>query len=224
MSSFGVNIEDVWHQGSLLPPQQLAPKRSKYTVPVEDNNSNSHNMRHNNSGDNHAVDRNGVWSERSNTQKQEHPQYTQKQEHPQYTQDSVAIDLPISIPQQQQQQQIIPQQYLVETMNNNNNNLLTHPVQSVVTSLSQPQESDVAREYIVHYQKEIHYLKTMLQNIKKELHESQERNQHLQKRKKTEWILGFILMVIFLIVVVVLLSQIMMKLNRLIAQPLMFNV
>jgi hypothetical protein len=213
MSNFGVNIEDVWHQGSLLPPQQVAPKRSKYTVPFDDNRRNGSNNSNNsnnrsNSGDNYAVDRNGVWSEKNTTQD--------------HVPVSIAADIPISIPQQPIQS---AQQYLVETMNNQINNT---PVQSSQSSQpsqpSQPQDSDVVKNYMIQYQQEIQYLRSMLQHMKKELHESQERNQHLQKRKKTELIWGFILLVIFLIIVVVLLSQIMMKLNRIIAQPLMFNV
>ena len=75
-------------------------------------------------------------------------------------------------------------------------------------------------------QKEVNYLKALVHTLKSELQESVQRiqyHQKLEKKRKTADLIWMAVVGIFLIIIVILLAQMMQKVNRLLSQPLMFN-
>ena len=179
MANFGVNLEEVWHMNTLLPPTPSTSKRSKYEVEVgKEGNSNTND----------------------NVQ-------------PVYQPSLVIRDNFIPISTQQ-----VPPRKLIETMEVQN----TNSSEPIPSSQSKPQPP--GPDYISEYKKEIHYLKSLVQHLKKELHQKQQTHQSTDKKKSMRNILAFVFIAVFLIIIVIVLLQITQKLNRLLSQPLLFNV
>ena len=184
MANFGVNLEEVWHMSSLLPPQQTTSKHSKYEVDVGRNNSD---------------------------QQQHH----QQQQHS-YQPTAVVRDdfIPISNPQ-------VPPRRLVETMEvpipSGGGNINGNGPQG-------PQGPQPLPDFVIEYQKEIQYLRSLVSALKKELTQKQQKDHAAEKKKQLRDMLIMIGFAILLIIIIVLLSQVIQKMNRIISQPLMFNV
>ena len=200
MANFGVNLEEVWHMSSLLPPQQTTSKHSKYEVDVGsrggDNNNNNNNSR--------SVNRGGEYGSG-------HQQNT-------YQPTAVIPDsfIPISNPQ-------VPPRRLVETMDmpsppGNNNNGQSPP--AAPGQAGPPPLPD----FVIEYQKEIQYLRALATTLKKELSQKQQKDQAADRKKQLKNMFLIIGFAILLIIIIILLSQVIQKMNRLISQPMLFNV
>ena len=75
-------------------------------------------------------------------------------------------------------------------------------------------------------QKEVLYLKTLVQTLKRELVDADQKRQHQQKTEKKQKMINIIWMVctvLFLIIIVVLLVQVTQKVNQLLSQPLLMG-
>jgi hypothetical protein len=178
MANFGVNLEEVWHMNTLLPPTPSTSKRSKYEV---------------------EVGKEGTINTNDNVQ-------------PVYQPSLVLRDNFIPISTQQ-----VPPRKLIETMEVQN----TNNSEPIPSSQSKPQPNI---DFISEYKKEIHYLRSLVQNLKKELHQKQQTHQSTDKKKSMRNVLAFVFIAVFLIIIIIILSQITQKLNRLLSQPLLFNV
>jgi hypothetical protein len=75
-------------------------------------------------------------------------------------------------------------------------------------------------------QKEVVYLKALVQALKRELVDADQKRQHQQKMEKKQKMINIIWMVctvLFLIVIIVLLVQVTQKVNQLLSQPLLMG-
>ena len=195
MANFGVNLEEVWHMSSLLPPQQTTSKHSKYEVDVGSRGG----------GDSRSVGRGGEYGGGNQ------PNTT-------YQPTAVIPDsfIPISNPQAS------PPRRLVETMENQG-----QPGGGGQQQQQQPngnQGPPPLPDFIIEYQKEIQYLRSLATTLKKELTQKQQKDQAAEKKKQLKNMLILIGFAILLIIIIVLLSQVIQKMNRIISQPMLFNV
>lgn len=193
-STLGVDIDSVWQQGSLMAQPPPAPKKSKYDVPILD-----------------ARQRQQMMEQFSNNQV--NPQQYQEQQafqHYQHQQpySSQVASVPISVPEHPQM--MIPAQthapvnlseipYLKEQLSNQSNTV-----------------SDC--------QKDMAYMKAVIQQLKRELYESRYSAKNGNKDEKRRrwgkflWMIGVLIALIGLLIMVV---QIHQKVNRLLSHPLM---
>lgn len=75
-------------------------------------------------------------------------------------------------------------------------------------------------------QKEVLFLKTIIQNLKRELQEASLQRQHqarLEKKKRTAGLVWMIFLVVVLLVIVFLLVRVSQKLNQVLSQPLLLG-
>lgn len=99
--------------------------------------------------------------------------------------------------------------------------------------MNQPSEIPRLKEQLIQQidavtdcQKEVLYLKALVQTLKRELVDADQKRQQQQKMEKKQkminiiWIVGTIL---FLIIIVVLLVQVTQKINQLLSQPLLIG-
>jgi hypothetical protein len=190
MANFGVNLEDVWQQASLVAPPSSSSKKSKYTVPVD------------------GIQREGFANGGAGAQPYASPSH----------QHQPSFDLPISHSPPINSQPVYHPQHAL-------------PVQQQ----QQPQSSEIPKlkeqltqqiDAVTDCQKEMHYMKALIQTLKKELNDANVRNQQQQKidkKKKMANILWMVFIGLFLIIIVVLLVQVLQKLNQLMSQPVLFG-
>jgi hypothetical protein len=202
----GVDIESVWQQGSLITTPSPGPKKSKYTVPVENSQSNSTNA-----------------SYQSRMQQQSHnpsdyyrPDFGPTKEEFSNNNRGNEIDfIPISQPQQPQQPQqppsfISPPQYQVQ-----------NPEIPMLKEALTQQSNTVSD-----CQKELYYLKAIIHQLEKKLYEARNRSMATAANtnsSKQSWngILWMLFIILILIIVLVILAQLSQKVNKLLKQPLM---
>lgn len=173
MANFGVNLEEVWQQASLIQPQAGPTKHSPYTVPVQPR----------------AVVKEGF----GNRPPQQY-------------------DVPISAPDYP---------------------TVTAPPVHYSEEYRPPPPSEIPRlkeqltqqiDAVTDCQKEVLYLKNLVQTLKRELVDADQKWQHHQRAEKKRKMTNMIWMVVtilFLIAIVVLLVQMSQKINALASQPLM---
>jgi hypothetical protein len=233
----GVSIDEVWQQDSLLPHQQdVGPKKSsKYTIPME------------------ASQKQRLMEYFHQEQGQQNPQnyqptqapnssYSSYSSYPQYIGDvpppisgpATAPSFysnPNSNPYGSETQapifygppsipQMIPQQTIP-----------AYASPSPPSSRSSSPALDVFKEKLSQQssnvsdcQREVAYLKTLVQQLKGELQDSKQIINTQNKKEKKQHNLQFILMIsmfVVLIVILVLVIQLSQKLNKLLNQPLM---
>lgn len=183
MANFGVNIDEVWHQASLVQPPSGPSKHSPYTVPVQ-------------------APRNVMRESFENQSGGQRPPQTYS-----------AADIPIS--SQEQMRVTAP----------------PHPSQ--YSPPTPPSEIPRLKEQLTHQidavsdcQKEVFYLKALVQTLKRELQESDQRRQNQQRVDKKQKLASLIWMLfvgLFLIATVVILVQVSQKVNQLLSQPLLMG-
>ena len=203
MANFGVNIDEVWQQASLVQPPSGPAKRSPYTVPV--NSQAQPGTREgfdapqkNSGGDKGGGDR-GDRGDRGGGQDYHRPNYN-------------TMEIPISGPEQTR---------------------VTAPPHP--SSHSSPPPSDIPRlkeqlmqqiDAVTGCQKEVLYLKSLVQTLKRELQEADQKRQHQQRADKKQKLMGLIWMMfvgLFLIAIVVMLVQVSQKMSQLLSQPLLMG-
>lgn len=189
MANFGVNLEDVWQQASLVAPQSSS-KKSKYTVPVD------------------GIQREGFANGGAGAQS-----YV-----PSLHQHQPSFDLPISnSPPPLNSQPVYHPQHALPVQQQ-------HPQSSEIPKLKEQLTQQI--DAVTDCQKEMHYMKALIQTLKKELNDANVRNQQQQKidkKKKMANILWMVFIGLFLIIIVVLLVQVLQKLNQLMSQPVLFG-
>ena len=197
MANFGVNIDEVWQQASLVQPPSGPAKRSPYTVPVnsqaQPSTREGFDAPQKNSGDRGGGDR---------------PPRQQDYYRPDYN----TMEIPISGPEQTR---------------------VTAPPHP--SSHSSPPPSDIPRlkeqlmqqiDAVTGCQKEVLYLKSLVQMLKRELQEADQKRQHQQRADKKQKLMGLIWMMfvgLFLIAIVVMLVQVSQKMSQLLSQPLLMG-
>jgi hypothetical protein len=208
MANFGVNLEEVWHMSSLLPPQQTTSKHSKYEVDVGNRGAPGGGRGGDFAGGPGAPGggRGGDFAGGAGGPGGPGGQQS-------YQPTAVIQDNFIPISNQQ-----VPPRRLVETMDmpsvpSSNNN-----------SDSQSGGPAPLPDFVIDYQKEIQYLRALTTTLKRELTQKQQKEHAAEKKKQRNNIMILIGFAILLIIIIVMLSQVIQKMNRLISQPMLFNV
>lgn len=183
MANFGVNLEEVWQQASLVPSNPAPTKYSPYTVPVQPKREGFGNR-----------------TDPGNARRQER-------------EFMVPQEIPISGPDYP-------------------NVTAPPPIQSQ-PPMNQPSEIPRLKEQLTQQidavtdcQKEVLYLKALVQTLKRELVDADQKRQQQQKidkKRKMINIIWMVCMVLFLIVIVILLVQVTQKVNQLLSQPLLMG-
>ena len=181
MANLGVNLEEVWHQSSLVPAAPATSKRSKYTVPVEPH------------------------------------QLTMREGFANNTEYLAEGGIPISPPPPSPLLQHPPPP-LPPPASSSSGSLPSSEIPRLKEQLTQQIDA------VSDCQKEVFYLKALIQTLKKELHDAELRRQHQMKvdrKKKMANILWMAFVGLFLLTIVVLLVRLMQKMDRLLSQPLL---
>lgn len=187
MANFGVSIDEVWQQSTLV-PAKAPSKKSPYTVPVEPRQRPALNI---------PV----VYEQREGFQAGSRGQ-----------------DDPYSVAPQQQQQPPPPPQPLPTLFTRSP--APEPPAESPNLKEQLNQQIDAFNDC----QKDVHYLKSLVQTLKRELQEHEARRHHylqVEKRNRRWNVIWMVLVIVFFIVVVALLVQMSQRLNHLLTQPLL---
>lgn len=190
MANFGVNIEEVWEQASLVPPPAGPSKRSPYTVRVNPNAPPNTREGFDN-------------PQRGSGEKG--PPSQQDYYRPDYN----TMDIPISVPEQTRITAPPP-----------------HPSSppSEIPRLKEQLTQQI--DAVTGCQKEVLYLKALVQTLKRELQEADQKRQHQQQVDKKQKLVNLIWMLVvglFLIAIVIMLAQVSQKVGQLLSQPILIS-
>jgi len=179
MANFGVNIDEVWQQASLVQPPAGPTKRSPYTVPVQQPPPSQY--------------------------------YQQQQPPPQHLRESFtgnnvppALDIPIS-----------------------DGRVVTQPPTPPLSEIPRLKEQLTQQiDAVTDCQKEVFYLKALVQTLKRELQDADQKRQAQQheerKKRRARW-LWMLFVGVFLVAIVCLLVHLLQKVNQLGTQPLLLG-
>ena len=214
----GVDIESVWQQGSLIAAPSVGPKKSKYTVPIDQNHpSYQQRMQQQslNPADYHRPDfgpSREDYSERlNNTDRAEFNPHNLG-----YPPISAPVQMgygpsgyggqspPISAPAPMYE----PRAVMVPVQN---------PEIPILKEALTQQSNNVSD-----CQKDLYYLKVVIQQLKKELAESKHKS-HDNHQKSWSKVLWMLFIVLILVIVLIILAQVSQKLNKILKQPLVSN-
>lgn len=199
MANLGVSIDEVWQQGSLVSAPPTGPKRSKYTVPIDPTQQHQQQIQEyygNNNG-------------RSSSRPEYDPEYQQK------ARAEYMDSIPISRPPQPASREM---QYVQAPPNI----VSAPPVSSEIPYLKEQltQQSNT----VMDCQKEMYYMKAIINQLKKELNESRMKSVGMSKeerRKQWGYILWMLLITLLLVVVLVILVQLSNQFKKIMNTSLM---
>lgn len=216
MANIGVSIDEVWQQGSLLPQQQAssAPRKSsKYTVPVEEMYVHSQHSQPPNYRQQQQAPQQQQYMQQMGGYEEANPNQIEYFGN-QYLYNN---QVPQQMPPQQQQQMMAPQQQMPPQQQQ----------QKGVAAQGPPQPQDQNAELqemmakqIMNFsncQKDIQYLKTIIQHMKREVTESRQQSES-KEDKRIKWGVVFWLFLLTMLVVIILILVIGMshKVNMLV--------
>jgi hypothetical protein len=226
----GVNLEEAWNQASLIgPPPSINAKSSKYTVPLNQLHGNSISPQFISPAQRSAIHGGGGAGGGGNYHSPHQPpppmlEQFGNSDRPDVSQDynnqqqylkADATDIPISNP-------VYTQQIMQGNANNNPPPPQEVPSPALLEIPRLKEQLTQQSTYMMDCQREVLFMKNLIQQLKKELNDSrqqQERNRRKKKWMKVMWMALLFVMVFVVLVVVV---QVMQKINVLLTQPVMY--
>jgi hypothetical protein len=219
----GVSIEDAWSQPNLLNNQQTAAKVSKYTVPVEPQMIQQQRPQ---------FVQSGMLEQFGNSDRPPYNSYA-----PQVPMSQAIPVMPADYAQASYAQQASRPEYTNLPISNpvyTQQVLGTHQADKHQMQVAEP-PSEIPRlkeqltqqiNTVSECQREVVFLKSFIQQLKKEINDITERHNHYvrtERRKKWQRACWVGLFLLLLIVITVLVVQMLQKINRLLAQPVLFG-
>jgi hypothetical protein len=212
----GVNLEEAWNQGSLIgPPPSMTGKSSKCTVPINQTN----NYNNNNTQMVSPAQRYGTPSfqppmlEHFGNSDRPDMMDNQNQGHQAYLK-ADGMDIPISNPA-----------ITGHIHGNQNSSYSPQPSPPSPELLEIPRLKEQLTQqsnYMMDCQKEVLFMKNLIHQLKKELHDA--RQQHEKNKRKKRWmkVMWMVLLMIMVMVILAVVVQIIQKINVMMNQTMLY--
>jgi len=211
MANLGVSIDEVWQQASLVSAPPSGPKRSKYTVPFDPTQQQQPPQQYQQQQQQQIQEYYGN-NNRSAQQQQYDPEYQQRAR-TEYMESIPISRAPPPVNSREMQYVQAPP-----------NNVSAPPVSSEIPYLKEQltQQSNT----VMDCQKEMYYMKAIINQLKKELHESRAKAatssmSKEERRKQWGYILWMLLVTLLLVIILVILVQLSNQFKKLINTSLM---
>ena len=219
----GVNLEEAWNQGSLIgPPPSLTGKSSKYTVPLNQMNHNNANPTANYNNYNNNSSQMISPAQRYGTPSSQPPMLehfgnsdrpdmvdNQMQNHQAYLK-ADSMDIPISNPA------------VTNYVHAGQNSPPPQPSPELLEIPRLKEQLTQQSNYMMDCQKEVLFMKNLIQQLKKELHDA--RQQHEKNKRKKKWmkVMWMVLLIVLVMIILAIVVQIMQKVNVMMNQTVLY--